>query len=78
VTSSAAWASPLELVPHSTQSVLQPPAVSSQGFDESIQSVILVPIPVTLGAQSIEVVVPLSSMALKLLSTMNETWEKER
>jgi hypothetical protein len=60
------------------QPVLQPPAVRSQGFDESVQSVILVPIPVALGAQLIEAVVPLSSTALKLLSMMNETWEKVR
>jgi hypothetical protein len=68
----------LELVPHSAQPVLQPPTVGSLGFDESVQSVILVPIPVTLGAQPIEVVVPLSGTTLKLLSTMNETWEKAR
>jgi hypothetical protein len=40
--------------------------------------VIQVPIPVALGAQPIEVVVPLLGTALKLLLTMNETWEKAR
>jgi hypothetical protein len=68
----------LELVPHSAQPVLQPPTVGLQGFDESVQSVILVPIPIALGAQPIEAVVPPSGAALKLLSTMNETWEKAR
>jgi hypothetical protein len=48
------------------------------GFDESVLSVILVPIPVVLGAQLIEAVVPFSSTTLKLLSTMNETREKAR
>jgi hypothetical protein len=47
-----------------------------QGFDESVQSVVLVPITVTLGAQLIEAVIPLLSTTLKLLSTMNETREK--
>jgi hypothetical protein len=65
-----------ELVPHSAQLVLQPPVVGSQGFDESVQSVVLVPIPVVLGAQLIEAIIPLLSTALKLLSTVNETREK--
>jgi hypothetical protein len=65
-----------ELVLHSAQPVLQPPAVGSQGFDESVQSVILVPIPVALGAQLIEAIIPLLSTTLKLLSMVNETREK--
>jgi hypothetical protein len=66
----------LELVLHGAQPVLQPPAVGSQGFDESVQSIIPVPIPVALGAQLIEAVIPLLSTALKILSMMNETREK--
>jgi hypothetical protein len=58
------------------QPVLQPPVVGSQGFGKSVQGVILVPVPVALGAPLIEVVIPLSSPALKLLSTMNEMREK--
>jgi hypothetical protein len=76
--SSVAWASPLELVLHSAQPVLQPPAIGSQGFDETVQSIILVPIPVALGAQLIEADIPLLSAALKLLLTMNKTREKAR
>jgi hypothetical protein len=55
---------------------LQPPVVGSQGFDESVQRVVLVPAPVALGAQLIETVIPLSSPALNLLSTVNEMREK--
>jgi hypothetical protein len=58
------------------QLVLQPPAVGSEGFDETIQSVVLVPVPVALGAQLIETVIPLSSPTLKLLLTMSEMPEK--
>jgi hypothetical protein len=54
------------------QPVIQPPAIGSQGFDEIVQSVVLVPVPVALGAQLIETVIPFLSPALKLLSTMNE------
>jgi hypothetical protein len=43
-----------------------------QGFDESVQSVVLVPVPVALGALQIEMVIPLSSPALKLLSMVNK------
>jgi hypothetical protein len=68
----------LELILHSAQPVLQPPAVGSQGFDKSFQSVILVSIPVALRAQLIDAVIHLLGTALKLLSTMNETWEKKR
>jgi hypothetical protein len=38
-----------ELVTHNFQPVLQPPVVGSQGFDESVQGVILVPVPVGRG-----------------------------
>jgi hypothetical protein len=58
------------------QSVLQPPAVGAQGFGESVQGIVLVPVPVALRAQLIEAVIPLSSPALKLLSTVNEMREK--
>jgi hypothetical protein len=53
------------------QPVIQPPAVGSQGFNESVQSVVLVLVPVALGAQLIDMVIPLSSPVLKLLSTVN-------
>jgi hypothetical protein len=39
-----------ELIPHNLQPVLQPPAVGSQGFGESVQGVVLVPVPVALRA----------------------------
>jgi phosphoribosylcarboxyaminoimidazole (NCAIR) mutase len=60
------------------QPVLQAPVVSSQGFDESVQGVVLVPVPVALGAQLIEAVIHLSSSALQLLSTADKVWEKEK
>jgi hypothetical protein len=60
------------------QPVLQPPVVGPQGFDESVQGVVLVPVPVALGAQLIEAVVPLSSPALQLLSTANKVREKAK
>jgi hypothetical protein len=56
-----------ELIPNNLQPVLQPPTIGSQGFGESVQGVVLVPVPVALRAQLIEAVIPLSSPALKLL-----------
>jgi hypothetical protein len=67
-----------KLVPHDSQSVLQPPVVGSQGFDESAQGVVLVPVLVALGAQLIEAVIPLSSPTLQLLSTANKVREKAK
>jgi hypothetical protein len=58
------------------QPVLQPPTVGSQGLGESVQGVVLVSVPVALGAQLIEAVIPLSSPALRLLPTVNEMREK--
>jgi hypothetical protein len=52
-----------ELVPQSLQPVIQPPAVGSQSLNESIQSIVLVPVPVALGAQLIKMVIPLSGPA---------------
>jgi hypothetical protein len=66
-----------ELVTHSLQPVIQPPAVGSQSLNESVQSVVLVPVPVALGAQLIEVVIPLSGPALKLLSTANRCGRRQ-
>jgi hypothetical protein len=60
------------------QPVLQAPVVGSQGFDESVQGVVLVPVPVALRAQLIEAVIHLSSSALQLLSTADKVWEKEK
>jgi hypothetical protein len=63
---------------HNLQPVLQPPVVGLQGFDESVQGIVLVPVPVVLGAQLIETVVPLSSPALQLLSAANKVREKAK
>jgi hypothetical protein len=60
------------------QPVLQPPVVGSQGFDESVQGVVLIPVPVVLGAQLIEAVIPPSSPALQLLSTADKVREEAK
>jgi hypothetical protein len=60
------------------QPLLQPPIVGLQGFNESVQGVVLVPVPVAFGAQLIEVVVPLSSPTLQLLSAANKMREKAK
>jgi hypothetical protein len=43
-----------------------------QGLDKGIKGVVLVSVPVTLGAQLVEVVVPLPSSAHQLLSPANK------
>jgi hypothetical protein len=65
-----------EFVPHNLQPVLQSPVVGSQGLNESVKGVVLVPVPVALGAQSVETVVPLSSSTLQLLSPAGRAREK--
>jgi hypothetical protein len=54
------------------QPVLQPAIVGQQGFHEGIEGVVLVPVPVTLGAQSGEAAIPLPSSALQLLSPVDK------
>jgi hypothetical protein len=44
-----------------------------QGLDKGVEGVVLVSVPVTLGAQLVEAVVPLPSSALQLLSLENKT-----
>jgi hypothetical protein len=46
------------------QPVLQPPVVGPQSLHEGVEGDVLVPLPVALGAQLSEVVVPLPSSAL--------------
>jgi hypothetical protein len=60
------------------QPVPQPPVVSPQGFDESVQGVVLVPVPIALGSQLIEAVLPLSGPALQLLSMANKARENAK
>jgi hypothetical protein len=67
-----------ELVTHNFQPVLQPPVVGSQGFDESVQGVILVPVPVTLITKAVEVAVPLLGSTLQLLSPADKVWKKAK
>jgi hypothetical protein len=52
-----------ELVTHGLDLILQPPVVGLQGLDKGIKGVVLVSVPVTLGAQLVEAVLPLPSSA---------------
>jgi hypothetical protein len=52
-----------ELVTHGLDLILQPPVVGLQGLDKGIKGVVLVSVPVTLGAQLVEAVLPLPSLA---------------
>jgi hypothetical protein len=53
-----------ELVMHGLNPILQPPVVGLQGLDKGV---VLVSVPVTLGAKLVEAVMPLPSSALQLL-----------
>jgi hypothetical protein len=53
---------------HGLDPILQPPIVGLQGLDKGVESVVLVSIPVMLGAQLVEALMPLLSSALQLLS----------
>jgi hypothetical protein len=55
------------------QLVLQPSVVGPQGLHEGVEGVVLVPVPVALGAQLSEAVVPLPSSTLQLLSPTDKT-----
>jgi hypothetical protein len=44
-----------------------------QGLDKGVEGVVLVSVPVTLGAQLVEAVVPLPSSTLQLLSLEKNT-----
>jgi hypothetical protein len=61
-----------ELVTHGLDPILQPPVVGLQGIDKGAKGVVLVSAPVMLGAQLVEAVVPLPSLALQLLSPANK------
>jgi hypothetical protein len=50
-----------ELVTHGLDLILQPLIVSLQGLDKGVKGVVLILVPVTLGAQLVEAVVPLPS-----------------
>jgi hypothetical protein len=63
-------------MPHNLQPVLQPPVVGPQGFDERVQGVVLVLVPVVLIAQAVEAVVPLPGSTLQLLSSADKEREK--
>jgi hypothetical protein len=65
-----------ELFTHGLDPILQPPIVGLHDLDKGVKGVILVSIPVTLGAQLIEAVVPLPSSALQLLSPANKARRK--
>jgi hypothetical protein len=67
----------LKLVPHEPQPVLQPPVVGPQGLHEGVEGVVLIPVPIALGAQSSEVVIPLPSSTLQLLSPAVKSAEKD-
>jgi hypothetical protein len=64
-----------ERVPHNSRPVLQPPIVGPHGLHEGVKGVVLVPVPVALGAQLGEAVVPLPSSALQLLSPVDKARE---
>jgi hypothetical protein len=49
-----------------------------QGLDEGVYGVVLVPVPVALRAQLIKAVIPLSSLALQLLSPADKVWKKAK
>jgi hypothetical protein len=53
-----------ESILHNSQPLLQPPIVGPRGLHEGVKGVVLVPVPVALGSQLGEVVVPLPSLAL--------------
>jgi hypothetical protein len=57
-----------ELITHGLDPILQPLVVGPQGLDKGVKGVVLVSVPVTLGAQLVEAVMPLPSSALQLLS----------
>jgi hypothetical protein len=61
-----------ELMTHGLDPILQPPVFGLQGLDKGLKGVVLVLVPVTLGAQLVEAVVPLPSSALQLLSPANK------
>jgi hypothetical protein len=57
------------LIPQDLRSIHQPPVRGSQGLDESVDGVVLPPVPVELVIQAIEGVVPLPSTTLQILPT---------
>jgi hypothetical protein len=61
-----------ELVTHGLDPILQPPIVGLQGLDKCVKGVVLVSVPVTLGAQLVEAVMPLPGSVLQLLSPAKE------
>jgi hypothetical protein len=64
------------MVSHDLCPVLQPPVVGPQGLDKGIEGVVLVPIPVTLGAQPVKAVVLLLGPTLQFLSPADKAREE--
>jgi hypothetical protein len=61
-----------ELIMHGLDPILQPPIVGLQGPDKGVKGIVLVSVPVTLGVQLVDAVVPLPSSTLQLLSPANK------
>jgi hypothetical protein len=65
------------LVRQGIRSVHQPSVRRPQGLDEGVEGVLLPPVPVELGVQAVEGVVPLSGPTLQILPPTDKARENE-